>query len=162
MASGCGPATAIQSDDKMLQVSTCNTRLDDVLALDRRASLTPGATALLAPCRYPLTYRQLWGHVQTSRNALARLGIGPGEVTALVFPTGPELITAFLAAASNGACAPLDPSLTESEFHFCLSRLRARTLIVPNDTQGPAARAARSLGMRSEERRVGKESIRRG
>ena len=132
----------------MLQVSTCNTRLDDVLALDRRASETPDATALLAPGRSPLTYRQLWGHVQTSRNALASLGIGPGEVTALVFPSGPELITAFLALASNGACAPLDPALTESEFRFCLSRLRARTLIVPDDSPGPAARAARSLGMR--------------
>jgi acyl-CoA synthetase (AMP-forming)/AMP-acid ligase II len=132
----------------MLQVSTCNTRLDDVLALDRRASETPDATAFLAPGRYPLTYRQLWGHVQTSRNALASLGIGPGEVTALVFPSGPELITAFLAVASTGACAPLDPALTESEFRFCLSRLRARTLIVPDDLPGPAARAARSLGMR--------------
>lgn len=116
--------------------------------LDRRASLTPDAPALLAPGRYPLTYLQLWNHVQSSRNALASFGIGPGEVTALVFPSGPELVTAFLAVASTGACAPLDPALTESEFHFCLDRLRARTLIVFDDMPSPAARAARSLGLR--------------
>ena len=115
--------------------------------LDRRASLTPDATALLAPGRSPLTYRQLWDHVQRSQNALTSLGIRPREVTALVVPNSPELITAFLAVAGTGACAPLDPALTEREFHFCLSRLRARTLIVPDDLPEPAARAARSLGM---------------
>jgi len=116
--------------------------------LDRRASLTPDATALLAPGHSPLTYRQLWNHVQRSQNELASFGIRPGEVTALVVPNGPELITAFLAVAGTGACAPLDPALTESEFQFCLGRLRARTLIVPDNMPSPAARAARSLGMR--------------
>jgi acyl-CoA synthetase (AMP-forming)/AMP-acid ligase II len=120
----------------------------DVLALDRRASATPDANALLAPGRDALTYGQLWTHVQASREALANFGIGPDEVTALVLPGGPELITTFLAIAGTGACAPLDPSLTESECHFYLSRLGARTLIVQEDMPGAAAQAARSLGMR--------------
>jgi acyl-CoA synthetase (AMP-forming)/AMP-acid ligase II/thioesterase domain-containing protein len=121
---------------------------EDFLGLGRRVSATPDAIALLAPGRAALTYRQLWDHVQVSRKALASIGVRPGEVTALVLPGGPELVTAFLTIASTGACAPLDPALTESECRFYLNRLGARTLIVPDDIPSPAAEAARSLGMR--------------
>jgi acyl-CoA synthetase (AMP-forming)/AMP-acid ligase II/thioesterase domain-containing protein len=129
----------------MLQGPSCKPRPDDALGLRHRASDTPDAIALLAPGRNPLTYRQLWNHLQSLQHALA---LSSGEVTALVLPPGPELITAFLAVTTTGACAPLDPSLTERECHFYLSRLGARTLIVPHDLPGPAARAAQSLRMR--------------
>ena len=132
----------------MLQGRSCNPSLDDFLALDRRASQMPDAIALLAPGRDPLTYRQLSTHLQTSKDSLANLGIGPGEVTALALPGGPELITAFLALASTGACAPLDPSLTENDYKFYLSRLGARTLVVRDGACLPAISAARSLDMR--------------
>src|SRR5271170_4255322 len=117
----------------MFEGPSSKARPDDFLALNQRASEMPGQTALFAPGRDPLTYRGLWDQVQATRKALANFGVGPGDVTALVLPGGPELITAFLAVASTGACAPLDPALTESEFHFCLSRLGARTLIVAED-----------------------------
>jgi oxalate---CoA ligase len=132
----------------MFEGPSCNPWPEDVLAIDRRASATPDALALLAPGREALTYRQLWNQVQASREALASFGVRPGEITALVLPGGPELITAFLTIASTGACAPLDPALTESECHFYLSRLGARTLIVQDDMPGPAVQAARSLGLR--------------
>jgi acyl-CoA synthetase (AMP-forming)/AMP-acid ligase II/thioesterase domain-containing protein len=132
----------------MLQGTSCNPSLDDFLALDLRASQMPDAIALLAPGRDPLTYRQLSTHLQTSKEALANLGIGSGEVTAMVLPGGPEFITAFLALASTGACAPLDPSLTENDYKFCLNRLGARTLVVRDGDCLPAVSSARSLGMR--------------
>ncbi len=132
----------------MLQGISCHPKPDDLLALEHRASQTPDAIALLAPGQDPLTYRQLWIHLQTTREKLASFGIGPGEVTALALPGGPELITAFLALASTGACAPLDPSLTESEYQFYLNRLGARTLILSEGVSRRAACAARSLGMR--------------
>ena len=106
---------------------------------------SPDAIALLAPGRSPLTYRQLSNQVQSLQQVLA---LSPGEVTALVMPAGPELIAAFLAVTATGACAPLDPSLTESECHFYMSRLGARTLLVPDDVPGAASRVAQSLGMR--------------
>ena len=77
-----------------------------------------------------------------------RAGTEPGEVIALALPNGPELITAFLGIATMGACAPLDPALTEDEYRFYLSRLRARTLILLDGAPGNASSAARSLGMR--------------
>jgi oxalate---CoA ligase len=129
----------------MSQGLSCKPGSEDFLGLRHRASETPDAIALLAPGRDPLTYRRLWNHVQSLQHTL---GVSPGEVTALVLPGGPELITAFLAVAATGACAPLDPSLTESECHFYLSRLGARTLVAPADVPGPAARAAQSLKMR--------------
>src|ERR1700693_4561019 len=147
MAYGLNTRSAIQSNDKMLQGPSCKPRPDDVLALRQRASETPDALALLAPGRDPLTFLQLWNHIQALNKELADFGVRPGEVTALGMPGGPELITAFLGVASTGACAPLDPTLTEPEYHFYLSRLGARTLIVADDMPGPA-RAARSLGMR--------------
>ena len=116
----------------MFEGPSCNLWPEDVLALDRRASATPDAIALLAPGRDALTYRQLRNQVQAAGEALASFGIAPGEITALFLPGGPELITAFLAVSSAGVCAPLDPALTKSECHFYLSRLGARTLIVPD------------------------------
>jgi acyl-CoA synthetase (AMP-forming)/AMP-acid ligase II len=144
---GHGSESALQSNDKMLQGPSCERQPDDVLALRLRASEAPDAIALLAPDRDPLTYLQLWNHTQALRKELADFGIRPGDVTALGMAGGQELITAFLAVATTGACAPLDPTLTESECHFYLSRLGAKTLIVGDKISG-AARAARSLGMR--------------
>ena len=122
--------------------------LDDFLALDRLASTTPDALAVLSPWRDPLTYRQLYHCVRSQQDSLASFGVGPREVIALVFPGGPEMITAFLAAASTGACAPLDPSLTESDYQFSLKQLGAGTLIVAGGASLAAVNAARSLGIR--------------
>lgn len=115
--------------------------------LERWCAEAPEAIALLAPSREPLTYSQLGAAVRTTRDALHQFGAGSEDVTAVALPTGPELITTFLAIAGTGACAPLDPALTEPEAQFCLSRLGARTIIVDDASQSAAA-AARSLGMR--------------
>jgi acyl-CoA synthetase (AMP-forming)/AMP-acid ligase II/thioesterase domain-containing protein len=120
----------------------------EFLALDRRASETPDALAIVAPGRDPIAYRDLWKHVQTLQNALAGHGVRPSDVTALVLPGGPEFVLAFLAVSGTGACAPLDPALTENEYYSYLSRLGARTLIVSDSQQTPAIRAALSLGVR--------------
>ena len=119
-------------------------RFDDFLPLERRAA----AVALAAPGRDPLTYRELGEWLPDTRRALSQAGVRPGEVTAVALPNGPELITAFLAISGMGACAPLDPSLTEDEYRFYLARLGARTLIVQDGTAAAAASAAGALGMR--------------
>jgi acyl-CoA synthetase (AMP-forming)/AMP-acid ligase II/thioesterase domain-containing protein len=139
---------AIQSNDEMFEGIRCNPMLDDFLALARRASETPDAIAILAPGRDPISYRDLWKHVQALQNKLVGHGVQRGQVTALVLPAGPEFLLAFLAVSGTGACAPLDPALTENEYHSCLRSLGARTLIVSDSQQTPAVRAALSLGIR--------------
>ena len=139
MAYGLISRSAIQSNDKMLQGPSSKSRPDDVLALRQRASETPDAIALLAPGRDPLTYLKLWNHIQSFTQGAGELR--PGEVTALGMPGGPELITAFLAVASTGASAPLDPTLTEAEYHFYLSRSvqKFTNVFVARDQRGVAS-----------------------
>ncbi len=121
--------------------------LDDFLPLKRRAAEMPAAVALESPGHARLTYQELDQRVQGFSHELVSAGLGAGEVAALALPNGPELITAFLAVSSIGAGAPLNPALTESEFHFYLSRLGARMVIVPDGSASPAAGAAQGLGM---------------
>ncbi len=120
----------------------------DFLPVERRAVEMPEALALAAPGRMPLNYRELAECLSAARRALSAAGVRPGEVTALVLPNGPEMITAFLAVSAAGACAPLDPTLTENEYRFYLTRLGARTLMVQDGSAPSAAKAARELGMR--------------
>src|SRR5579863_9307447 len=121
-------------------------RLDRFLQLERRAAETPDAAALLSPGHRPLTYSGLRDHIGSARRALHDAGLRPGEAAALVMH-GAELITAFLAIAGESACAPLNPSLTEEEYRFYLSRLGVRILLVQEDLAAPAVAAAQQLGI---------------
>ncbi len=120
---------------------------NDFLGLEKHAAQTPGATALGAPGRRPLTYAALWEHLQTIPRTLSRVGFRPGEVAAFVMPNGPELITAFLGTSGIGAGAPLNPALTENEYRFYLGRLGARILVVADCGDSPAVKAADALGI---------------
>jgi acyl-CoA synthetase (AMP-forming)/AMP-acid ligase II len=66
--------------------------------------------------------------------ALRAAGVQPGEIVALVTRQGPEALTAYLAVAGEFACAPLNPTLTDVEFRYELSRLGARTLLILDDS----------------------------
>lgn len=103
------------------------------------------AAALAAPGREPLSYGELVRRVATLRGVLTGVGIRPGGVVALALPASPEFIVVFLAVSASGACAPLDPALTEPEYAVSLDRLQAQALICEEDT--PAASAAAALGI---------------
>jgi acyl-CoA synthetase (AMP-forming)/AMP-acid ligase II/thioesterase domain-containing protein len=122
-------------------------RFDHFLQLKRRATETPDALALLAPGREPLTYSGLLEHIENTRGALREAGLHPGEPVAVVM-NGAEMIAVFLAIAGASACAPLNTSLTEDEYRFYLSRLRARILLVQDNLGAPAVAAAKQLGLR--------------
>lgn len=122
-------------------------RFNDYLGLERHAARAPGAIALAAPGRKPLTYAGLWAQLQSVYRALNHAGFRPDEVAALAMPNGPKLITTFLGISSIGAGAPLNPAFTETEFRFYLGRLDARILIVPDCGDSPAVVAAQSLGI---------------
>src|SRR5260221_8319495 len=61
---------------------------------------------------------------------------------------GAELLTAFLAIIGESACAPLNTSLTEEEYHYYLSRLGVRILLVQEELAAGAVAAAQHLGIR--------------
>ena len=126
-------------------------RLDsaaDYLDLCRWASGTPGAVALAAPGREPLTYSALWNHLTATSDSLHQAGFDSGQVAALALPNGPDFLTAALAITLRSACAPLELNLTPDESRINLQRVRASTLILPHGDASPLADAAREMGLR--------------
>ena len=138
----------------MEQSRSINTIVDAVRTdtmrdlLREGARSRPDATALLAPGRAPLSYRELASHVEQVAGVLRAEGIGPADRVAVVLPNGPDLATAFLSVAAAAACAPLNPAFTRAEFEFYLRDLQARALLVADGSDGPAHDAARGLGLR--------------
>jgi len=113
-----------------------------------QASRHPAAVALLAPGRAPLTYQSLVEHLDAGAASLVAAGVRRGDRVAVVLPDGPEMAVAFLTVASLATCAPLNPTYASREFEFYLSDLKAKLLIVLEESQSPAVAVARSLGIR--------------
>jgi acyl-CoA synthetase (AMP-forming)/AMP-acid ligase II len=105
------------------------------------------APAIAALGRPPLTYGALRRHVERTVASLDRLGIGRGDVVAMVLPNGPELAAAFVAVACGATTAPLNPAYREEEFEHYLRDLGARLLLVEQGSRSPARSAAERLGI---------------
>ncbi|MFN7999024.1 MAG: AMP-binding protein [Bryobacteraceae bacterium] len=118
----------------------------EILSNGFGGSPAPDAPAIVFRGREPLTYADLKRRVETIRAELLDAGIRPGGVVAVALPVGPDFISTFLAAASIGAFAPLDPAFTEAECRSHLGRLGAQALISEDGT--PAANSAGALGIR--------------
>jgi acyl-CoA synthetase (AMP-forming)/AMP-acid ligase II len=103
------------------------------------------AAAIVVPGAHTLTYRQLRDEVERSAGALAQLGLRRGDRIALVLPNSVETIVMFLAAATAGTAAPLNPAYKEEEFRFYLEDTQAMAVVVPPG-RGEAARRARPEG----------------
>jgi oxalate---CoA ligase len=105
------------------------------------------AIAIAAPQRQPLSYAGLRSHAARMVAVQNRLGIGRNDRVAIVLPNGPEMATAFLACASGATAAPLNPGYRAEEFEFYLSDLRAKALIVEQQSESPAIAVAQKLGV---------------
>ena len=103
--------------------------------------------AIAAPERAPLTYGGLRDQVGRTGDALMQAGIGRGDRVAIVLPNGPEMATAFLAAAAHATAAPLNPAYRVDEFAFYLEDLRAKALILEAGAESPAIEAAKRVGV---------------
>ena len=88
--------------------------------LQRGAAAAPGAPALEAPDRLPLSYARLWATVDESIGHLQARGVGRQDRIAVCLPNGPEMAVAFLAASGEGACAPLNPDYRQQESEYLL------------------------------------------
>jgi acyl-CoA synthetase (AMP-forming)/AMP-acid ligase II/acetyltransferase-like isoleucine patch superfamily enzyme/acyl carrier protein len=111
------------------------------------AERTPEAVAFAAPGRAALAYRRLRVQVDETVQALNGMGVGRGDRVAIVLPNGPEMAVAFLAISSAATSAPLNPAYGEREFHFYLSDLDSKALIVQAGLDSPARAVAQQLGI---------------
>src|SRR5690242_8270686 len=89
----------------------------------------PNAIAVAVPGGARVTYARLREQVEACADALAAAGVRRQDRVALVLPNGLESIVLFLAAASAGSAAPLNPTYKESEFRFYLEDTGARALV---------------------------------
>jgi acyl-CoA synthetase (AMP-forming)/AMP-acid ligase II len=105
------------------------------------------APALRAFGAATLSYGGLRELCATTGGALRAAGVGGADRVAIVLPNGPAMAAAFVAVASACSAAPLNPAYTEAEFAFYLSDLGV-TLLLTDDAEGPAARAAQAGGIR--------------
>ena len=104
--------------------------------------------AILAVERPALSYRALRRQVAETIAALNGFGVGRGDPVAIVLPNGPEMATAFVAAASGATAAPLNPAYRAEELAFYLSDLQAKALIVEAGADSPARAVAAEHGLR--------------
>lgn len=89
--------------------------------------------ALMAPDRPTLTYGQLRQQIVKLAAQLNRLGIGRGDRISIAMPNGPEMILTYLAAATCGTAAPLNPKYKQEEFAFYCEDTGSAALIVLGD-----------------------------
>lgn len=106
-----------------------------------RAESNPGAIAIEAPGRYPLTYAGLHRYVQTIMMAIHSTGIKSGERVAVVLPDGPEMAITLLGVASAAVCVPLNPAYKQAEFETCYEDLRIRLVVAESGVKTAARQA---------------------
>jgi oxalate---CoA ligase len=99
--------------------------------------------ALVAPGRPTLTYRQLRENVVALAEQLNGFGLGRGDRVAIAMGNGPQVILAFLAAATCATAAPLNPKYRQEEFAFYYDDTQARALITLPGSVEAAHAAAR-------------------
>jgi acyl-CoA synthetase (AMP-forming)/AMP-acid ligase II len=89
-----------------------------------------------------ISYGELCGLVEGLAGTLNQMGIGRGDRVGIALPNGLPMIVAFLAAATAGTAAPLNPAYKEEEFRFYLDDTNAKVLILPPTGADDARRAA--------------------
>jgi acyl-CoA synthetase (AMP-forming)/AMP-acid ligase II len=104
----------------------------------------PGSnTAVIVPEQnLSITYANLCDQVEAFAETLAGLGVRRGDRVGIALPNGLPVIVAFLAAATAGTAAPLNPGYKEDEFKFYLEDTNAKVLLLPVDGADDARRAA--------------------
>lgn len=122
--------------------------MDTFPGVEETATGSPDCAAILAPGERPLSYVALSESVAQLRLQFAAASVVKGQRIALVFPNGPDLLVALLAASGFGPCAPLDPAASGQEYKSYFSQLRAPLLVTATDLDSAAVWSAEAQGMR--------------
>ena len=112
-----------------------------------KAVQSPASVALSAPDRPNLTYKGLLDLIERSVASLNDLGVGRNDRIAIVLANGPEMAAAFIAFAAAATTAPLNPNYRSEEYRFYLTDLKAKVLVVEEDSTSPSIEVACDLGI---------------
>lgn len=126
----------------ILGMSSTNTLLDLI-----RSAPAKNTAIVLPEAGIQVSYHSFREQVQGMADALASLGVQPGDRVATSLPNGLAAIVSFIAASVAGTAAPLNPGYREDEVSFYLEDTAAKLLLVPPDGQADARKAAESRGV---------------
>ncbi|MCY3647020.1 MAG: AMP-binding protein [Chloroflexi bacterium] len=97
------------------------------------------------------TYADLRATVDALAGQLRGAGISANERVALVLPNGPGMAAAFLAAATAGTAAPLNPRYREEELSLSFQELGVRVVVAAADADEiPAVPGVRRLDLQGD------------
>ena len=98
-------------------------------ALHWYATYTPNSIAIVSSAGTQ-SYAQLWSRVCRLSNALAELGLAPGDRIALLMQNSSSYLEVYQAAALMGAAVvPLNFRFTASEIEYVVNHSGARALL---------------------------------
>lgn len=125
------------------------TRLPSTIAelLSRNAQDYPKVSAILAPAREPLCYRELFEFAARVVDDLRRFGFARHDKVAVVAANGPEMATAVTAISVGCVCVPLNPAFTAAEWERYLVDLQITAAVIQHDIETSCRDAARKLGI---------------
>ena len=115
------------------------------------AAGAPEAVAIQGVGDRDATYAELRATVEALAGQLRGAGISANDRVALVLPNGPSMAAAFLAAATAGAAAPLNPRYREEELSLSFEELGVRVVVATPGAEGiPALPGIRRLDLRGD------------
>ncbi|MDE2933737.1 MAG: acyl--CoA ligase [Chloroflexota bacterium] len=115
------------------------------------AAGAPDAVALQGAGGRDATYADLRATVGALAGQLRGAGISANDRVALVLPNGPGMVAAFLAAATAGTAAPLNPRYREEELTLSFQELGVRVVVAaPGAEEIPALPSVRRLDLQDD------------
>ena len=112
------------------------------------AAGAPDAIAVQGAAGRDATYAGLRATVDALAGQLRGAGIAPGDRVALVLPNSPGMAAAFLAAATAGTAAPLNPRYREEELSLSFEELGVKVVVAtPAAEDIPALPGLRRLDL---------------
>src|SRR5277367_3473013 len=115
-------------------------------AIESWAQSSPEALAIADPERGSRSFGEFWSEATRIAQSVDLAGIDRDEVVSVVSANGADLLVAELGVSLHCAAAPLNPTLTRSEFEACFSALRPSALLA-DPSAGAALEAAAALGL---------------
>ena len=115
------------------------------------AAGAPDAVAIQGAGDGDATYADLRTTVEALAGQLRGAGISASDRVALVLPNGPAMAAAFLAAATAGTAAPLNPRYREEELALSFRELGVRVVVAASDAEEiPALPGVRRLDLQGD------------
>jgi len=116
--------------------------------LHRQIETQPGAVALLAPDRRPITYAGLGIQLKELTALLRSEGVTSSSRVAVMLPNGPEMAAVLLGVVCCAVCVPLNPAYQAAELQHYLKDTGAGYVVIATAETGPVRAVAQNLGIR--------------